>query len=213
MDYADQLSREDLLAMTAGSASRVDSHLYVGGYLAAADPAFIKKAGIQSIVKLFADTDEYPGGYHRHPGVDYLVVPVDDTPECDIRPAAYAAVRFIREAVRANKHVLVHCHMGISRSATVVLFYMMLDSGYGLDMALARLRLSRPFVQPNPGFMRHLRATDARVRRLRVGDEHRRVSASEASRPYVAPPPVLAFEAWRAWQARDARPAARRAPP
>jgi predicted protein tyrosine phosphatase len=190
----DQLSNEDRTRMTAGSAHRVDANVFIGGYLIAAEPKFIRETGITRIVKMFADTDDYPGGRHRHPGVKYLVIDAKDTPEYDIRDGGERAVRFIREGLAANEKILVHCHAGISRSATVVLLHLMVNRSYPLDLALARLRSLRSFVQPNPGFMAHLRATDARLRLLTVGDERRVISPRDAERPYSAPPPVLAGE-------------------
>jgi predicted protein tyrosine phosphatase len=190
-----QLSLDDSTRMTAGSADRVDPNVFIGGYLAAADPAFVRRHGITRIVKLFADDPSYAGGMVRHPGVAYLVVPAEDVPGYDIRPGAVAALRFIQEGIRRNEQILVHCHMGISRSATVVLLHLMLHRGYDLPAALGRLRTVRSFVRPNTGFMAHLRATDERLRVLRVGDERRQVSPREIERPYIAPRPVEAYNA------------------
>jgi hypothetical protein len=148
----------------SGSADQVDAHVFIGGFRAAADPRFIRRQGITRIVKLFADSPQDA----RHPGVAYYVLPAVDTPSYDIRPALVAAVPFIREGVARGENVLVHCHMGISRSATVVLLYLMLEHGVSLDAALRHLKKVRPVVNPNPGFMEHLRATDARLRELRA---------------------------------------------
>ncbi len=167
------------------TANQVDPYVYVGGFLAAADPTFLRREGITRIVKLFADDDSYPGGACRIPGVEYLVLPARDEKDYNICGDAIAAVEFIQEAISENKKVMVHCHAGISRSPTVVLFYLMIDSNYELRSALARLKMARPVIQPNPGFMSHLCATDTRLRRLRVGDE----------KQYIAPPPVLMYEA------------------
>jgi hypothetical protein len=187
----DQLSAADHNKMMFGTANRVDTNVWIGGYLIAADPDFIRREGITRIVKLFADDDGYPGGFVRHPGVRYFVAPADDAPGYDIRDDVVAAVAFIQEGARVGDRILVHCHAGVSRSATVVLMHLMINRGYTLDMAMARLKMVRPFVRPNSGFMCHLRATDARIKRLRVGDEHRRVSSYEAERPWIAPPPLI----------------------
>lgn len=188
----DQLSNADRQRMAAGTAARVDPNVFISGYLIAADPEFIRRTGVTRIVKMFADTDDYPGGRHRHPGVKYLVVDARDEPDYDIRDGAVRAVRFIQQGLAANEKILVHCHAGISRSATVVLLHLMINRSYPLDLALAHLRLVRSFVRPNPGFMAHLRATDARLQRLTVGDERRVLSPRDGERPYSAPPPVLA---------------------
>lgn len=205
-----QLPLSAEVRMTAGTATRVDPNVYISGYLAAADPAFIKRAGINRIVKLFADTDAYPGGRHRHPGVKYLVIAARDTPFYDIRAPAFEAVRFIAEGIRRNERILVQCHAGVSRSATVVLFHLMINRHYGLDLAVARLRLVRSFINPNPGFMKHLRATDARLSQLRVGDEyidptHRHIAPAPL---YPGAPNVAAF-----LRENRARPSAGGEPP
>jgi hypothetical protein len=94
----------------------------------------------------------------------------------------------------------------VSRSATVVLLHLMVHRGHNLETALGRLRLVRAFVNPNPGFMAHLLATDARLRRLRVGDEHvDDTLLGGPDRSFIAPPPVTAADATR-WRVRH-RPA------
>lgn len=51
---------------------------------------------------------------------------------------------------------LVHCRMGLSRSAATVLAYAMKEFGWSLERALRHVRHCRPGVLPNPGFMRQL---------------------------------------------------------
>jgi predicted protein tyrosine phosphatase len=152
----------------ASTAARVDDAVVIGGYRAAADAALVRLTGARRIVKMFADSPAYPGGAHRHPGVEYLVVAAEDTPSFDIREGAFAAVRFIRDAMRAGETTFVHCHAGVSRSATVVLLHLMVNRGLTLDAAMARLRQVRPVVNPNPGFMACLAEADARLRRGRA---------------------------------------------
>lgn len=156
-----------MAAQTLEKADQVDPNIFISGYLIAADPNFVQRNGITRIVKMFADDPTYEGGYHRHPGVTYFVAAADDVPGYDIRRNAADAMKFIKEGLAKNERILVHCHAGISRSSTVVLMHLMVNRGLPLDIALERLQRIRPVVQPNSGFMRHLRATDARIRRLR----------------------------------------------
>lgn len=149
------------------TAHRVDGNVWVGGYLAAADPDFVRKRGFTRIVKMIADDPTYKGGYHRHAGVKYFVAAAEDVPTYDIRNDMVEAVKFIREGVAAGEKVLVHCHAGISRSVTVVLAYLMICRDCNLDTALAIVTSARPIARPNLGFMAHLRATDLRIRQLR----------------------------------------------
>ena len=57
--------------------------------------------------------------------------------------------------------VLVHCRAGVSRSATLVIAYLMKRHGMSLDDALAHVRAKRPRIAPNEGFIQQLRAFEA----------------------------------------------------
>lgn len=52
--------------------------------------------------------------------------------------------------------VLVHCKMGVSRSAATVVAYAMKQYGWSLEQALHHVQELRPIARPNPGFLRQL---------------------------------------------------------
>lgn len=52
--------------------------------------------------------------------------------------------------------VLVHCKMGVSRSAATVLAYAMKQYECSLEQALRHVQELRPIARPNPGFLRQL---------------------------------------------------------
>ena len=66
--------------------------------------------------------------------------------------------RFIRNAFMEGGRVLVHCHAGISRSATTVISYLMSEHGLLLNAALQFVRNKRWFINPNPGFIKQLQS-------------------------------------------------------
>uniref|UniRef100_A0A0B6ZLR9 Protein-serine/threonine phosphatase n=1 Tax=Arion vulgaris TaxID=1028688 RepID=A0A0B6ZLR9_9EUPU len=76
-----------------------------------------------------------------------------DLPEFPIFRGFDSAINFIDEAVQANECVLVHCNAGVSRSATVVMAYLIKREGMTVNEALSLLRSKRPAVCPNPGFL------------------------------------------------------------
>lgn len=66
----------------------------------------------------------------------------------------------------APGRVLVHCLMGVSRSATLVLAFLMIAMGLTLQEAVAAVRPHRD-VCPNPGFLQQLRILDKGLERER----------------------------------------------
>ncbi len=56
-------------------------------------------------------------------GPNHLIISVQDSEYDDILIHLPGACRFIKNTVEGGGRVLVHCHMGISRSATVIAAY------------------------------------------------------------------------------------------
>eukprot|EP00834_Sanchytrium_tribonematis_P006146 NODE_427_length_7663_cov_0.258461.p3 type:complete len:328 gc:universal NODE_427_length_7663_cov_0.258461:3463-2480(-) len=55
-----------------------------------------------------------------------------------------------------NKNALVHCHAGVSRSSTIILYYMMKYLSYSLKDAFEHTFKKRPIIRPNEGFAQTL---------------------------------------------------------
>jgi dual specificity phosphatase 12 len=64
--------------------------------------------------------------------------------------------------------VFVHCAMGKSRSATLVVAYLMWKYGVDANVALEQLCEGRPVCDPNPGFKEQLEVWE---RMCKSGDE------------------------------------------
>ncbi|XP_025771203.1 protein phosphatase Slingshot homolog 3 [Puma concolor] len=63
---------------------------------------------------------------------------------------------FVEAARAQGTRVLVHCKMGVSRSAATVIAYAMKQYGWSLEQALRHVQELRPIARPNPGFLRQL---------------------------------------------------------
>jgi protein-tyrosine phosphatase len=86
-----------------------------------------------------------------------------DIPNYDMSQHFDEAIAFIEEQLNAGRNLLVHCHAGVSRSATVMIAYLMTKNQWNYDDALAFLRTKRKWVRPNPGFEKQLRDYEARL--------------------------------------------------
>lgn len=75
------------------------------------------------------------------------------------------AALFIHKALKSKRNcVLVHCAAGISRSATVVLGYLILHEKMSLREGFALVHKKRPCIWPNEGFMAALIKLEAEKR-------------------------------------------------
>ena len=97
----------------------------------------------------------YPGAQHR---VNYKYIPLEDSPQQDLLLNLQSAFAFIDSAMDAGQKVLVHCAAGVSRSASIVIAYLMLKHNITFQQAFTHVQKRRPIINPNPGFMRQLSA-------------------------------------------------------
>lgn len=99
-----------------------------------------------------------------HPGFDYSFVEVLDIPEFDMKPI-FERCCFIIDSVRdAGGSVFVHCNAGVSRSAAVVIAYLMTHQLLSYTDAYQLLKSVRPCIKPNEGFVRQLKSLEKRLK-------------------------------------------------
>ncbi|GFS70213.1 dual specificity protein phosphatase 3 [Nephila pilipes] len=88
-------------------------------------------------------------------GIKFLGIPAIDIMSYPINQHFEQSIEFIREGLQSGKNVLVHCKQGISRSAALVLAYLMVDRGMQLQEATRTVRRRREIL-PNDGFLMQL---------------------------------------------------------
>jgi protein-tyrosine phosphatase len=86
----------------------------------------------------------------------YKVLSVGDAPSEDISKHFLSSIDFIKEAIASEGTVYVHCWQGMSRSATIVLAYVMKEKGLTFDQAYTLVQQARPMIRPNDGFVKQL---------------------------------------------------------
>ncbi|KAJ3116958.1 hypothetical protein HDU96_008248 [Phlyctochytrium bullatum] len=95
--------------------------------------------------------------------VIYHDFPIEDSPREPIRKLFAETSTIIAHALSRNEGVLVHCHAGVSRSATIVLAYLVRHAGLTLHEAWTTAYAARPIVRPNEGFARALQELEREV--------------------------------------------------
>ncbi|KAJ7089780.1 protein-tyrosine phosphatase-like protein [Mycena belliarum] len=128
----------------------IAGRLYLGNLSAAECPQLSSRLGITHILSVCPD--------YLAPAanVQHLTLPMVDDEHYDILQHLPNACHFIQDALDGGGRVLVHCVMGISRSAAVVCAYLMFSRQSSAAQAIQFVRTRRPQSRPNHNFIRQL---------------------------------------------------------
>ncbi|XP_065839793.1 dual specificity protein phosphatase 3-like [Oscarella lobularis] len=132
--------------------------VYIGEKGFAMDKDKLKRLGITYVLNAaegtgFGKVDTGKDFYDDD--VTYMGIRATDVMGYDMEPHFRLASEFIKTAVSGGHKILVHCVQGVSRSASLVIAYCMLDLKMTLKEAVARIRAKRN-VCPNTGFLKQL---------------------------------------------------------
>ncbi|KAK6741823.1 hypothetical protein RB195_009599 [Necator americanus] len=127
-------------------------NLYLGSLRDATDVDQLKKHRIQYIVSVHDLTAHHPA----HENLKVLKIQLSDCSSADISSHFATTNQFIHNARLKQAAVLVHCLAGVSRSATVVVAYLMTLCDMSFFNALTFLSKKRPVINPNFGFRMQL---------------------------------------------------------
>lgn len=132
-------------------------NVYISGSSLVRNPAGVSKLRVGAVLNVAFEIYGDPDEFASH-GLAYRAEALKDVSEQPLAPELlHELVRWVHEKVSAGQPTLVHCQMGISRSASVVIAYMLAtQQAESVATALALLRRRRPQVKPNPGFMQRL---------------------------------------------------------
>ncbi|XP_039643288.1 dual specificity phosphatase 29-like isoform X2 [Perca fluviatilis] len=101
--------------------------------------------------------------YYRDTKITYHGVEAFDMPTFNLSPFFYPAANFIKNALSSpTGKVFVHCAMGLSRSSTLVLAYLMIYENMTLVDAIKAVSANRN-ISPNNGFLEQLRELDMKL--------------------------------------------------
>jgi predicted protein tyrosine phosphatase len=128
----------------------ISDKLFLNDKYVVNDLSMLQQTGITHIISIggYEDHTEYA----LHDDFDYLFVYIDDHASESIHKHFDQCNEFIDQSER----VLVHCYAGISRSASIVIAYMMWKHQMPYYDAKNLVRSKRPIICPNLGFQEQL---------------------------------------------------------
>ncbi|KAJ3603933.1 hypothetical protein NHX12_028674, partial [Muraenolepis orangiensis] len=128
-EYKEFIDNEMLLILgQMDKATLIFDHLYLGSEWNASNLEELQDTGVGYILNVTREIDNFfPGTFCYH----------------NVR-------------VKNNSKCLVHCKMGVSRSASTVIAYAMKERGWSLEKAFGFVKQKRSITRPNAAFMRQL---------------------------------------------------------
>uniref|UniRef100_A0A182SR61 protein-serine/threonine phosphatase n=1 Tax=Anopheles maculatus TaxID=74869 RepID=A0A182SR61_9DIPT len=131
--------------------TEIFDHVYLGSEWNASNLEELQRNGVHHILNVTREIDNFfPGLFH------YCNVRVYDDEKTDLLRHWDNTFKFISRAKMEGSKVLVHCKMGISRSASVVIAYAMKANGWNFEHALRHVKEKRNCIKPNKNFLMQL---------------------------------------------------------
>ena len=134
--------------------------LYLGNYKHSSDNKELKKLKINYILNCAIECHNY----NLPKNVKELHLKVKDIDTFEILYYFDIANEFINKCKLMGGICLVHCKLGVSRSTTFVIAYLMKYANLTTDEALEFVKNKRSSIKPNDGFMRQLRMYEKTLR-------------------------------------------------
>ncbi|XP_069117824.1 dual specificity protein phosphatase 10-like [Argopecten irradians] len=136
----------------AAEATQILPFLYLGNER---DAANYKKLTDLDITYVLNTTSTVPKHFEDQ-GITYKRIPASDSGAQNLQQYFQEAIQFIEEARQKKARVLVHCHAGVSRSATITIAYLLTRSSLSLMDAYRFVKGRRSIISPNFNFMGQL---------------------------------------------------------
>ncbi|MBN3278797.1 SSH1 phosphatase, partial [Polyodon spathula] len=151
-EYKEFIDNEMLLILgQMDKASLIFDHLYLGSEWNASNLEELQSSGVGYILNITREIDNFfPGLFAYHN------IRVYDEEATDLLSHWNDTYNFIVKAKKNHSKCLVHCKMGVSRSASTVIAYAMKEYGWSLEKAYNYVKQKRSITRPNAGFMRQL---------------------------------------------------------
>ncbi|KAJ7993952.1 hypothetical protein DPEC_G00260010 [Dallia pectoralis] len=143
-------------------ADEVWPRLYIGDQNSAMNIALLANHRVTHVLNANHSKQRDGSEIYQGTNIKYLGVEARDSCNFDMSINFLTAAEFIHKALSVGGAVLVHCAVGVSRSATLVLAYLMLRQNLTLVESICAVKDIRGII-PNRGFLRQLINLDTKL--------------------------------------------------
>ncbi len=129
--------------------NKITEKVYLGCVEGAKDEEFLKKEGVTNILTCLNTAND-----HKVISLEQKIIEIVDEDSASIKKYFKDAISYIENA---SGKVYVHCWAGVSRSATIVIAYLMWKNKLSFNEAYWSVKNKRNFISPNEGFVKQLK--------------------------------------------------------
>ena len=144
--------------------SQVFNWLFLGTFSNACDKEELRRIKIKYILNCAIECKNK----NIPKDIKELHLKIRDNVNFDIFPFFQQANDFINKARLEGGAILIHCKLGISRSAAIILAYLMKYYGFSLNNAIQFIKKQRDRINPNQGFMEQLKKYENMVQNKKI---------------------------------------------
>lgn len=136
--------------MSSDRPSFIQKRLFLGSICHANDLELCQQLGITHVLTIGTVRPR------RFTGIEYRALGICDHPDAFIRSEFDRCIRYLQNVLRQGGVALVHCFAGVSRSATIIIAYVMRTKNFTYREAYGFVKRRRPMIKPNCGFQQQL---------------------------------------------------------
>ena len=135
--------------------TKIVDNIYLGNAYNASNFNQLDEFNITTIINV---TNEIPNYFEELEEFSYLKIPIDDTNSNTLLSFFDKINEYIKnnEREKTKTNILNHCYMGSSRSATVIIAYLVKKYNFSLQQALELVKEKRRVVNINTKFWNDL---------------------------------------------------------
>ena len=128
---------------------KITDNIFLGSVKGLSDKDYFKAEKITTILSLIEETPEID----KELNIKHKKIHIDDLFSENIIKHFKECIEFIDN----NGKIFIHCECGVSRSATIVIAYLMWKTHSTFDAVYSYIKKIRPEIDPNNGFRRQLK--------------------------------------------------------
>jgi predicted protein tyrosine phosphatase len=141
---------------------QISAKTFLGSQFDAMNKTTLKEYGITKVLTI--QLEDLPQKYKRHfHEQNHKFIEMKDCASANIMEKFDEAIEFLSRCEKTPGNTLVHCRMGISRSATICTAFLMKTQQLNFDDAFGRVRERRPQAGPNFGFLGQLKVYESQI--------------------------------------------------